>query len=106
LEYYPNLFYNYLTHQLENKLVIASVNMLMTAAGVLLVSLIVVNQEIVDKQNYFPVFLYLLLCILCVNPRQVTSQNLSNVFVLFSLYKLLDIYRKPEVLKEVFEAAF
>lgn len=106
LEYYPNLFYNYLTHQVNHKLAISSINMLITAAGVLLVSLIIVNQEVVDKQNYFPVFIYLLICIISVNPWQVTSQNLTNVFVLYSLYKLLNTYREPNVLREVFEAAF
>lgn len=106
LEYYPNLFYNYLTDQLNNKLVISSLNMLITGVGVLLVSVIILNQEIVDKTNYFPVFIYLLICLICINPMQVTSQNLTNVFVLFSLYRLLDTYRKPDVLKELFESAF
>jgi hypothetical protein len=80
--------------------------MLITGLGVLMVSLIVADQEIVDKQNYFPVFIYMLLCMACVNPYQVTSQNLTNVFLLYSLHKLLGIYRQPDVLRQIFEAAF
>jgi hypothetical protein len=105
-EYYPNLFYNYLTHDLSSKVLITTLNLLITAAGTLLVSFIVANQEIVDKQNYFPVFLYLLLALASLNPYQVASQNLTNVFVLYSLYKLLDVYRRPDVLRQIFEAAF
>jgi hypothetical protein len=74
--------------------------------GVLLVSLISVNQEIVDKQNYFPVFLFLLLSVVAANPFQINPQIFTNVFVLFSIYKLLDIYRKDDVLKQIFEASF
>ena len=106
LEYYPNLFYNYLTHQIEHKFIITALNMLFVGLGVLLVALIVANQEIVDKQNYFPVFIYLLLGLVAVNPHQVTSQALSNVFILYSVYKLLDVYRKNDVLRQLFEAAF
>jgi hypothetical protein len=105
-EYYPNLFYNYFAQYIDNKFLILLVNFLFIGIGVLLVSLIAVNEEIVDKQNYFPVFLYLLLCVVSVNPLQVTSQIFTNIFVLFSVYRLLNIYRKENALKEIFEAAF
>jgi hypothetical protein len=105
-EHYPNLFYNYFTQKISSKLAINALNYLFIGLGVLLVSLIAANQEIVEKQNYFPVFLYLLLCVTCVSPFQLTSQIFTNVFVLFSIYKLLDIYRKEEVLKQIFEASF
>lgn len=105
-DHYPNLFYNYFAEKISSKLAINALNFLFIGLGVLLVSLISVNQEIVDKQNYFPVFIYLLLCVLGVSPFQVTSQIFTNVFVLFSVYKLLDTYRKDYVLKQIFEAAF
>lgn len=105
-DHYPNLFYNYFTQRIDNKLLITTLNFFFIAIGVMLVSLIAVNQEVVEKQNYFPVFLYLLLAVASVNPLQVTSQIFTNVFVFFSIYKLLDTYRNVEVLKQVFEAAF
>ncbi len=103
---YPNLFYNFLAHQISSKLLINLTNFLFIGIGVLLVSLIAVNQEIVDKQNYFPVFLYLLFCVVGVSPLQITSQVFTNVFVLFAVYKLLAIYRGDQVYKHIFEAAF
>lgn len=105
-DHYPNLFYNYFAQKLSSKLLINVLNFVFIGIGVLLVSLISVNQEIVDKQNYFPVFIYLLLCIVGVSPFQVTPQIFTNVFVLYAIYKLLDTYRRDEPLKQIFEAAF
>jgi hypothetical protein len=105
-EYYPNLFYNYFTNSITGKFTISAINFVFIAIGVLLVSLISVNQEVVEKQNYFPVFLYLLICVVSVSPFQVNSQILTNVFVLFAVYRLLDIYRKEDVLRQIFEASF
>jgi hypothetical protein len=104
--HYPNLFYNYFTHYVSGKWVIVLLNFLFIGLGVLLISLIAINQEIVDKLNYFPVFLYLLLCIVSVNPKEITPQLLTNVFVLFAVFKLLDTYRNEKVLNQIFEAAF
>lgn len=106
LNNYPDLFYNYFTRNLENKFLINSLNFFCIGAGVLLMSMIVSNQEISDKQNYFPVFLYLMICIAAVSPTQITPQIFTNVFVLLSLYMLLEIYRKERVLKIIFEASF
>jgi hypothetical protein len=105
-DHYPNLFYNYFAQKISGKFFINVMNYLFIGIGVLLVSLISVNQEIVDKQNYFPVFLYLLLSVVSVFPYQITSQIFTNVFILFSIYKLLDTYRKDNVLRQIFEAAF
>ena len=103
---YPNLFYNYFTHYVTSKMAIVALNFLFIGLGVLLVSLISVNQEVVEKQNYFPAFIYMLLGIACVNPFQISPQIFTNVFILFSIYKLLDTYRRENVLSQIFEAAF
>lgn len=103
---YPNVFYNYFSQKLTNKLLIVILNFLFVGIGVLLISFIAVKQEVVDKQNYFPVFIFLLLSIVSINPNQLTPQIITNVFVLYSIYKLLDTYRKENVLSQLFEAAF
>jgi hypothetical protein len=105
-ESYPNLFYNYFTAQLESPFVITFINYLFIAIGAALVSLIAVNQEATDKLNYFPVFLYMLICVTCVNPLQVSSQLFTNVFTLFAVFRLLDTYRRDDILDHIFEAAF
>lgn len=106
LRHYPNLFYNYFTQHITGKLAIVALNFLFIALGTGLIGLITMNQEVVEKQNYFPAFIYMLLAITCVSPFQVSPQIFTNVFIFFSIYKLLDIYRKEYVLSQIFEAAF
>ena len=103
---YVNLFYNYFIGGIKSKFVIISLNYIFVAIGVLLISLIGVNQEIVEKQNYYPVFIYLIICLSSLQPTQITSQIITNVFILFSIYKLLDTYRKEEALNHIFISAF
>lgn len=103
---YPNVFYNYFSQKISNKIFIVFLNFLFTGIGVLLISLIAVKQEVVDKLNYFPVFIFLILSIVSINPNQLTPQIFTNVFILYSIYKLLDTYRKENVLGGLFEAAF
>lgn len=103
---YPNLFYNYFSQKVSNRLFIILLNFLFVGLGVVLISLISVKQEVTEKLNYFPVFIFLCLSIVSVNPQQITPQIFTNVFVLYSIYKLLDTYRKENVLNHLFEAAF
>ena len=105
-EFYPNLFYNYFTQFVQSRWAITLLNLLFVGLGLVLVNLIGVNQEIGDKQNYFPVFLYLLVSTTCINPLQVSSQALTNVFILFALFRLLQTYRSEEGLSEIYSAAF
>jgi hypothetical protein len=104
--HYPNLFYNYFTQKIDHKLLIILFNFLFIGLGITLVSLISINQEIVDKLNYFPVFLFLLISVVSADPNQITPQIFTNAFVLYAVYKLLDIYRKENVLSQIFEASF
>jgi hypothetical protein len=104
--YYPNLFYNFFAQNIESRPLITLLNYASIAAGVFMIRLISINQEVVEKQNYFPVFIYLILGISSVQPHQVTPQIFTNIFILYSFYVLLDTYRKEHVLNRVFEAAF
>jgi hypothetical protein len=103
---YPNLFYNFFAGKIENKLAIVLLNFLFVGIGAFFISLIAVQQEVVEKQNYFPVFVFLAVSVASLNPTQLTPQAFTNVFVLYSVYKLLDTYREEECLNQVFVAAF
>jgi hypothetical protein len=105
-EYYPNLFYNFFTRNIGERISVTALNFCFIGLGLLIVNLIILNQEIVDKQNYFPVFIYLLLCIAGASPSQITSQIFTNVIVLYAVYKLFDIYRRDTVLRPIFDAAY
>ncbi len=103
---YPNLFYNYFAQKVESRFLIVSLNYIFIGLGVFLISLIGIEQEVVEKQNYFPVFIYLIICLSAIQPHQITPQIFTNVFILYSIYKLLDTYRKEEVLNNIFVGAF
>jgi hypothetical protein len=103
---YPNLFYNYFTNSLKSKIAIVVINYVFVLLGSFLVYVITINQEIADKANFFPVFIYMALSSVSVNAFQITPQAFTNIFILFSVYKLLDTYRKENVLTQLFEAAF
>lgn len=103
---YPNLFYNYFAAKIDGKLLIVLLNFVFVGIGAFFISMIAVQQEVVEKQNYFPVFIYLAVSIACLNPTQLTPQAFTNVFVLYAVYKLLDIYREDDCLNQVFVAAF
>ncbi|MCE3229220.1 MAG: beta-carotene 15,15-monooxygenase [Bacteroidetes bacterium] len=103
---YPNLFYNFFAQKITSKALIVFLNYLFIGVGGLIVSLIAVKQEVVEKQNYFPVFIYLAVSIASITPTQLTPQAFTNVFVLFATYKLLDTYREESALNQIFEAAF
>lgn len=103
---YPDLFYNYFTQQVSGKLAITLFNFLCIGIGMILINMISIQQEIVEKQNYFPVFLYFFISYTCVNPNLITRQVVTNMFVLYAIYKLLNTYRKEEVLSEIFVASF
>lgn len=105
-EYYPNLLYNYFTHYLHSRLAIATLNLVFVGLGLILINYVSVRLEVSDKQNFFPFFVYLLINITCINPLQVNSQALTNVFILFALLKLLQTYRSDEGLSEIYAATF
>ena len=103
---YPDLFYTYFSQSIQNRLLITLLNYLFIALGVFLITLIGINQEIVEKQNYFPVFLYLIISMACIQPDAVNAQLFTNIFILFFIYKLLDSYRNEESFNRIFIAAF
>jgi hypothetical protein len=103
---YPNVFFNYLTGFVGGKAATVLLNFALIAAGGFMLILLSVNEEIVDKQNYFPVFIYLLICLGCVNGFTVPPQLAANVFGTFSLYKILRTYRQENALADIFDAGF
>ncbi len=103
---YPDVFYNYFSSHVKNKYLIVSINFIFIGLGVLLVGIITSNQEIVDKQNYFPAFLFLVVSTVAANPYKLTPQIFTNVLVLYAFYKLLNTYRQEDVLKPLFDSAF
>jgi len=103
---FPDLFYNYFTNKIHSQWLVVLLNYIFIFIGMAMINLIGINQELVDKQNYFPVFFYLLLGISAASPTAVSAQLLTNIFILFSFYQLLSTYREDVALSSIFSAAF
>jgi hypothetical protein len=103
---FPDLFYNYFTNKVHQPIAIVAINFVCILMGMLIIQNIGNYQEVVDKQNFFPVFFYVLFCAPSTGNFNVSAQLLTNVFILLSLNMLLDTYREDEALRKIFNAAF
>lgn len=106
LTFYPNIFYNYLASQIQSPFVILLINHFLLIAGLSFVALIVSNEEITDKLNYFPVLVFFVINIMILNKDRISLYLLSNIIILYSLYQIFNTYRKDQVLSQIFNACF
>ncbi len=103
---FPDLFYNYFTNKIHHPLAVVSLNFCFILLGMFVIQLISNNQEVVDKQNYFPQFFYLLLNAAATGSGSISAQLLTNVFILISFHLLLATYRSDDSFRSIFNAAF
>lgn len=104
--YFPNLFYNFLTAQINSGAVNFIMNHVLLLTGITIVSYIVSNEEIVDKLNYFPVLIFMLINATALSSEDISLMLLSNVAILYSVYKIFNIYRQENVLSYIYNACF
>lgn len=106
LSFYPNIFYNYFAAKIQSPFVILLINHLLHVGGLSLVALIVSNEEITDKLNYFPVLVFFVMNIVILNKDRISLYLFGNIIVLYSLLQIFNTYRKEQVLSQVFNACF
>ncbi len=104
--FYPNIFYNYFESLIKVPFIVFLSNQIALFVGLALVGYIISNEEIVEKVNYFPFFIFLLLNASISDKERVSSFLLSNVIFLYVIYRILDTYRKENVLSNLFNASF
>lgn len=102
----PNLFYNYFGNKIESKWLAVIINFIFLGVGILILGYISVEEEVVDKQNYFPTFLFLLISSAAIYPFKLSPHIITNVLILLTFYKLINTYRNEYVLKQLFDAGF
>lgn len=101
-----NIIYNLLSQSCKSRLLIILINFLTLAFGAVLISYYSIRQEVVEKQNYIPAFLYLFFGGLTLNTDLIHPAYFANIFILTSLIYVTDSYREEEVLAPLFNAAF
>ncbi len=104
--YYPNIFYNYFSGKIQSDWMVLFLNHVLLIGGLSLIGYIISNEEITDKQNYFPVFIFLLINGLVTGKDRLSLFMLSNLVILYAIYQIFHIYRKENVLSLIFTACF
>ncbi len=103
---YENIFYVILQNNCTGKFSITLINILCFALGAVFISFYTIRQEIVEKSNYIPSFLYVFFSALTLNNSLLHPSLIANVFILLSLINITDTYREEYVLSKIFNAAF
>ena len=103
---FPDLFYNYITYKVHHPLAIVGINFACILLALVFIQNISNYQEVVDKQNYFPLFFYVVFCAPATSNLSVSAQLLTNVMILIAFNLLLETYRSEEALRNIFNAAF
>lgn len=104
--FYPDLFYNFFSSKVNSKAIIISINSTLIIISSYIIFKISVEEEIGDKNNIYPLFIFLCINLVCCHSKQIISQFITNIFFLYSFYKLIIAYRKENALNELFIASF
>lgn len=101
-----NIFYHFLKKNCTNIININLINLLALVLGTLLISVYSIKQEVVEKQNYIPSFLYIFFSSITLNGQLVHPSLIANVFILVALINITDTYREEHVLPQIFNSSF
>lgn len=80
------------------------VSLLVILIGALFLNFLTIGQEITAKTNYLPSFFYILFAFSSSSGNSIEPILVANLFVLPSLYFLMNSYREEQALSEFFKA--
>lgn len=80
------------------------VSLLVILLGALFLNFLTIGQEITSKTNYLPAFFYILFAFSSSSRDSIEPILVANLFVLPSLYFLMNSYREEQALSEFFKA--
>lgn len=80
------------------------ITLIIILIGAFFVNFLCIEQEITSKTNYLPAFFYILLAFSSTTKNIIEPILLANLFLLPSLYFLINSYRQDYALAEFFKA--
>ncbi len=80
------------------------ITLIIILIGAFFVNFLCIEQEITSKTNYLPAFFYILLAFSSATKNSIEPILLANLFLLPSLYFLINSYRQDYALAEFFKA--
>lgn len=102
---YNNILYSLMQNYFSGTFAIVVINLIFLGLGAVLISFYTVRQEVVEKTNYIPSFLYVFFGAITLNNMLLHPSLVANVFILASLIYITDTYREENVLPNVFNGA-
>lgn len=102
---YNNILYYPLQKSITSTFSITLINLLFLGLGALLISFYTIRQEVVEKSNYIPSFLYVFFGAITLNNTLLHPSLVANVFILLSLISVTETYREENVLSKIFNGA-
>lgn len=102
---YRNILYSLLRKNVTGAFSITLINLIVLGLGALLISMYTIRQEVVEKLNYIPSFLYVFFGAITLNNTLLHPSLAANVFILLSLMAITDTYREENVLSKIFNGA-
>lgn len=102
---YDNILYSVLQKKFTGTFSIILINTICFGVGAILISMYTIRQEVVEKSNYIPSFLYVFFSAITLNNTLLHPSLIANVFILLSLIYVTDTYREELVLSKLFNAA-
>ncbi len=104
--YSIHILYQYLFGAIASGYVKKALLALVILIGAFLLNFIAVNQEIIAKNNFIPAFFYTLFAYAASTKYVIEPVLLANIFLLCSIYYLLDSYRQDHLLAVFFNTGF
>ena len=102
---YDNILYTILQKNITSTFSITLLNIICFGIGAVLISVYTIRQEVVEKSNYIPSFLYVFFGAITLNNTLIHPSLVANVFILLSLIYITDTYREEHVLSKIFNGA-
>lgn len=102
---YENVVYFLMKNSITSTFSITLINLFILASGALLISFYSIRQEIVEKANYIPPFLYVFFGSITMSNSLLHPSLVANVFILISLIYVTETYREENVLSQIFGGA-
>lgn len=103
---YINIFYNYLIKNCNQVVIINAINFFVLCIGAILISVFTIRQEVVDKSNYIPAFLYLFFGGIILDNQLIHPSFIANIFILSALIYITETYREEYAVPMLFNSAF
>lgn len=104
INYKEHILYSYFFENTHSTILNQIITLITIMLGAFFVNFLSAEQEITSKTNYLPAFLYIMFAFSGNTKSIIEPVLIANLFILPSLYFLMNSYRKDHALPDFFKA--